>query len=140
MRREMRSNCTDAQNMVSFTIATPTSSPLRMQWAARQHGRREHAEWPSFASVWFAFNGWMECVTSAPNDRAMIEALATNWRVRDAYAELVQSLEFREAVEAFAELWPVAKFEISVKSSVRPHSGNLIGTSCSQGAASGMSI
>lgn len=54
------------------------------------------------------FNGWMEAVTGATTDKAMIDALADNRRATDAYCRLLaDDAEFQEAVSDFAVLFPV---------------------------------
>ncbi|MFD1104776.1 hypothetical protein, partial [Sphingobium olei] len=53
------------------------------------------------------FNGWMESVTGADHDAAMITAIAENRRATDAYEELMQDDDFQRRVMAFSQLWPV---------------------------------
>ncbi|WP_206431245.1 MULTISPECIES: hypothetical protein [Sphingomonas] len=61
----------------------------------------------SFMSLWMGFNGWMESVTGADHDAAMITAIAENRRATDAYEELMQDDDFQRRVMAFSQLWPV---------------------------------
>lgn len=72
-----------------------------------QHARRERTAFGSFASVWFAFNGWMECVTDASTDAAMITAIADNARMTAEYAQLMQDSDFQRNVREFSSRWPV---------------------------------
>ncbi|WP_316978903.1 hypothetical protein [Shumkonia mesophila] len=69
---------------------------------------RQRSAFMSFVNVWMAFNGWMESVTQANTDAAMITALATNERLIKAYDALMyQSGSFRNRVHSFAAMWPV---------------------------------
>jgi hypothetical protein len=69
---------------------------------------RQRSAFMSFVSTWMAFNGWMESVTEANTDAAMITSLAENRRTTDAYDDLMQgSRDFRQRVMAFSETWPV---------------------------------
>jgi hypothetical protein len=71
-------------------------------------GDRQHSAFLPFMNVWMGFNGWMESVTDATSDAAMITALADNRRMTDAYDALIASdRAFRRGVVRFAELWPV---------------------------------
>lgn len=69
---------------------------------------RQRSAFMSFVNIWMAFNGWMESVTDANSDAAMITALAENARAIDAYDTLVHtSPQFRRRVELFSGMWPV---------------------------------
>lgn len=71
---------------------------------------RQGSPFLPFMNAWMGFNGWMESVTDAGTDSAMITALADNRRMADAYDELVaNNAKFRDHVLAFANLWPVLK-------------------------------
>jgi hypothetical protein len=72
-----------------------------------RHSRRQQSSFGSFAGTWFAFNGWMECVTDARTDAEMIASMANNDRLADAYLELQKEPDFRRAVDGFAGRWPV---------------------------------
>lgn len=68
----------------------------------------QNATFSSFVIRWMGFNGWMECVTGADTDAAMIRALSNHQRLSDTYDAIMQDYpEFREQVEHFASLWPV---------------------------------
>jgi hypothetical protein len=69
---------------------------------------RQRSAFMSFVSLWMAFNGWMESVTEADTDAAMITALADNRRATDAYDNLMEvSADFRRRVATFSGMWPV---------------------------------
>lgn len=68
----------------------------------------QNAIFSSFVIRWMGFNGWMECVTGADTDAAMIRALSNHQRLSDAYDSIMQNYpEFRGQVEHFADMWPV---------------------------------
>lgn len=69
---------------------------------------RQRSAFMSFVNIWMAFNGWMESVTQADTDAAMITALGTNERLVEAYDVLMdQSPRFGDRVRSFAAMWPV---------------------------------
>jgi hypothetical protein len=69
---------------------------------------RQRSSFMSFVNMWMAFNGWMESVTEATTDAAMITAVAEHRRVSGSYEELMErSSEFRRRVLTFSEMWPV---------------------------------
>lgn len=71
-------------------------------------GDRQNSAFLPFMNAWMGFNGWMESVTDATSDAAMITALADNRRMTDAYDALIDGHRaFRRDVVRFAELWPV---------------------------------
>ena len=68
----------------------------------------QRSAFSSFVNLWMGFNGWMECVTDAPNDAEMIAALAGHQRLVDAHVDLMEhSPDFYQQVEIFAAMWPV---------------------------------
>lgn len=67
----------------------------------------QQSAFASFSHLWMGFNGWMECVTSAPTDAAMINALATNDRLVATFDNLMRDAQFRQQIFEFANLWPV---------------------------------
>jgi hypothetical protein len=95
--------------MVSFTnfhTLDPDAADLSRELI--DNAARQRSSFMSFMSIWMAFNGWMECVTEAPNDRRMIEMLADDRRATDAYEALLQGDSgFGRWVSSFADLWPV---------------------------------
>lgn len=72
-----------------------------------RHSRSEGSAFSSFATTWFAFNGWMECVTDASTDAAMITAMSDNGRMATTYDRLLRQPDFDETVRGFATRWPV---------------------------------
>lgn len=72
------------------------------------NANRQRSAFMSFVSTWMAFNGWMESVTDAGTDAAMITAVAANGRTAGAYGDLMdRSDDFRRRVMAFSTMWPV---------------------------------
>lgn len=69
---------------------------------------RRHSPFLPFMYTWMGFNGWMESVTEAGTDAAMITALAENRRMFNVYEHLMDTDQrFHRRVLSFAELWPV---------------------------------
>lgn len=94
--------------MVSFTnfrTLDPETADVARELV--QNAIRQRSSFMSFMSLWMAFNGWMESVTEAPNDAAMITAIADNCRLTDAYAGLMDDFTFHRRVMSFANMWPV---------------------------------
>jgi hypothetical protein len=94
--------------MVSFTnfrTLDPETADLTRELIA--NADRQRSSFMSFISLWMGFNGWMEAVTDAPNDAAMITMIADNRKVTDAYNVLMETPEFSRRVMAFARMWPV---------------------------------
>jgi hypothetical protein len=95
--------------MVSFS-AFHTIDPEAAHLAREliENAGRQRSSFMSFVSIWMAFNGWMESVTDAGTDARMIEAIAENRRLNEAFEELLQHQPpFRREIAQFAEHWPV---------------------------------
>jgi hypothetical protein len=93
-------------NFSNFRILDPEAADIARELVSS--GEQRHSPFLPFMNTWMGFNGWMESVTEAGSDAAMISALADNRRMTDAYGQLLQSdPEFRRSVVAFARLWPV---------------------------------
>jgi hypothetical protein len=93
-------------NFNNFRTLNPESADLARELI--EAAEQQRSDFFSFAAVWMAFNGWMECVTGADSDADMIKALAEHQRLSAAYAGLVESVaDFRNSVNAFATQWPV---------------------------------
>ena len=90
----------------NFRLLDPETADLARELVdASEHQR---SSFSSFVNVWLAFNGWMECVTEAETDAAMIATLADHEKVVNAYDSLLRDdSEFRASVMAFAEMLPV---------------------------------
>ena len=95
--------------MVSFSnfrMLDPETADLARELIGA--GDRQNSSFLPFINAWMGFNGWMESVTDAASDAAMITALAENPRMNDAYGDLIdRHRAFRRDVLRFAELWPV---------------------------------
>jgi hypothetical protein len=94
--------------MVSFSnfrTLDPETADLARELI--ENADRQRSSFMSFMSLWMGFNGWMESVTGAGHDAAMITAIADNRRVTDAYEQLMHDDDFQRRVLAFSELWPV---------------------------------
>lgn len=92
-------------NFTNFRTLDPETADLTRDLI--ENADRQRSSFMSFVSLWMGFNGWMESVTEAPNDAAMITAIADNRKVTDAYNELMETPEFSRRVMAFARMWPV---------------------------------
>ncbi len=72
------------------------------------HAELKGSRFMSFMSVWMAFNGWMASVTGQDTDAKMLNALASNARLTDAFESLMKgSPQFRGYVAEFSDRWPV---------------------------------
>lgn len=72
------------------------------------NAERQRSAFMSFASLWMAFNGWMESVTDGSHDAAMITELSDSRRLNEAFETLAQENDaFRERIETFSSMWPV---------------------------------
>jgi hypothetical protein len=93
-------------NFDYFRTLDPETSDLARELIDANAVQR--SAFSSFMNLWMGFNGWMECITDAPNDAEMITALADHQRLVNAYEVLMtNSAEFRTKVEAFSGMWPV---------------------------------
>lgn len=93
-------------NFGHFRTLDPETADLARELIDGNDVRR--SAFSSFVNLWMGFNGWMECVTDAPNDAEMIAALASHQRLVDAYVDLMEhSPDFHQHVEIFAAMWPV---------------------------------
>lgn len=90
----------------NFRILDPEAADIARELVTSDDGRS--APFLPFINVWMGFNGWMESITDAGSDAAMITAVADHRRVTSTYAQLLErNPPFRQCVFAFAELWPV---------------------------------
>lgn len=90
----------------NFRALDPETADLARELIGE--GDRQNSAFLPFMNAWMGFNGWMESVTDATSDAAMITALADNRRMTDAYGALIDDdRTFRRNVVRFAELWPV---------------------------------
>lgn len=90
----------------NFRILDPEAADIARELVSS--GERRHSPFLPFMNTWMGFNGWMESVTEAGSDAAMISALAENQRMTDVYAHLLaDDARFRRRVTSFATLWPV---------------------------------
>ncbi|NDZ12780.1 hypothetical protein C7T35_10485 [Variovorax sp. WS11] len=90
----------------NFRFLNPESADLARELV--DASERQRSAFSSFSNAWMAFNGWMECVTEAETDAAMITALADHRRVGDAYTDLLRNdSEFEKDVMTFAAMLPV---------------------------------
>jgi len=93
-------------NFSNFHVLDPETADVARELIG--DGHRERSPFLPFMHTWMGFNGWMESVTDAANDRAMITALADNRRMTDAYDGLIDRRgDFRRRVMTFSALWPV---------------------------------
>lgn len=92
-------------NFSNFRSLDPETADLAHELI--DNADRQRSAFMSFMSLWMGFNGWMESVTGADHDAAMITAIAENRRATDAYEELMQDDDFQRRVMAFSQLWPV---------------------------------
>lgn len=95
--------------MVSFSdFHTLDPEAARLARELIENAERQRSAFMSFVNIWMAFNGWMESVTDAATDARMIEAIAENRRLNEAFEELLRgSPAFRQQVVSFAADWPV---------------------------------
>jgi hypothetical protein len=89
----------------SFRTLDPQAARLTRDLIADADQSR--TEFNSFASLWMAFNGWMECITDTNSDAEMINAICDNRRITDPYERLTREADFRQQVERFVAMWPV---------------------------------
>jgi hypothetical protein len=93
-------------NFSSFRTLDPEAAHIARDLVTSDE--RLNSPFLPFMNMWMGFNGWMESVTEAGSDAAMITALAENGRMTEAYTQLLEGdARFRSRVLAFAELWPV---------------------------------
>lgn len=95
--------------MVSFSDFH-TLDPEAPQLAREllENAERQRSAFMSFVNTWMAFNGWMESVTDAGTDARMIEAIAENRRLNEAFEALLDGQPaFQRQVVSFAADWPV---------------------------------
>lgn len=93
-------------NFSNFRTLDPEAADIARDLVASDEQR--NSPFLPFINVWMGFNGWMESVTEAASDAAMINALADNRRMTDAYTHLLDGdARFRSLAVSFAELWPV---------------------------------
>jgi len=93
-------------NFDNFTLLEPDIRNIVHAWL------RQADQHPSpmqrFINLWMSFNGWATCVTEKDSDKAMVQALIKEPRMRNAFDTLYQRNErFRELVDEFAEWWPI---------------------------------
>lgn len=89
----------------NFRMLDPETADLARELVGSDN--RQSSPFLPFMNTWMGFNGWMESVTDAANDRAMLTALADNRRMIDAYDALLRGEAFEHQVAAFSDLWPV---------------------------------
>jgi hypothetical protein len=64
----------------------------------------------AFIYLWFGLNGWGACVAETDTDGEWVEAVASDLRLSQTFQGLLDhDPEFRSAVRAFADLWPIFK-------------------------------
>lgn len=95
--------------MVSFSdfhALDPETADLARELL--DNAARQRSSFMSFVSLWMAFNGWIEAVTGLTNDARMIDAIADNRRLIEAFEALLDERPaFQRAVMGFAADWPV---------------------------------
>ena len=90
----------------NFRTLDPESADLARELVDASDGQR--SAFSSFANVWMAFNGWMECITEAWTDKEMVDSVAAHQRVDLAYNDLLRDdAEFQKEIAAFAAMLPV---------------------------------
>ncbi|MBX3609206.1 MAG: hypothetical protein KF871_04865 [Hydrogenophaga sp.] len=93
-------------NFGNFLHLDPEAAGLARKLVEANDEQR--STFSSFAHVWMAFNGWMECVTEAETDSAMINAIAEQVKMVAAYNQLLaEAPEFRSVVVEFAKMFPI---------------------------------
>lgn len=90
----------------NFRFLDPEAADLARELV--EASEQQRSAFSSFINVWMAFNGWMECVTQAETDAAMINALADHPKLVTAYHSLLNDdPEFEENILNFTALLPV---------------------------------
>ena len=90
----------------NFKLLGPESADLARELIDATE--RQRSAFASFMTVWMGFNGWLECVTEAQTDRAMIMAISSNTKCASVYGGLLAGhADFRTAVKDFSAMWPV---------------------------------
>lgn len=90
----------------NFRSLDPEAADLARELV--EASEQQRSAFSSFVNVWMAFNGWMECVTQAETDAAMISALADHEKLVTAYEALLNDdTEFSENVLSLTALLPV---------------------------------
>ena len=69
---------------------------------------REPVSMIGFTLRWMGYNGWLAAITGCERDYQMINALAADARMIEAYDQLVaEDPAFKAEIDAFTALWPV---------------------------------
>ncbi|MBX8570686.1 hypothetical protein K5D36_13420 [Pseudomonas cichorii] len=90
----------------NFRFLDPEAADLARELV--EASEQQRSVFSSFANVWMAFNGWMECVTQAETDAAMIGELAEHAKLVTAYEALLDDdPEFKEHILSLISLLPV---------------------------------
>ena len=90
----------------NFLFLDPEAAGLARELV--EASEQQRSAFSSFANAWMAFNGWMECITQAETDAAMISALADHAKLVAAYEGLLNhDPVFEENILNLAALLPV---------------------------------
>jgi hypothetical protein len=61
-------------SFANFRMLDPETTNVTLELI--ENADRQRSSFISFVSLWMGFKGWMEAVTDAPNDAAMITTMA----------------------------------------------------------------
>jgi hypothetical protein len=64
-------------------------------------------DFEAFIYLWIGFNAWAACVTDKDKDSMMVNALAKDHALNDAFIRLGDEPAFLESANRFAGLWPI---------------------------------
>lgn len=93
-------------NFDNFMLLDPSVREIVNDWF--HHARQHPNVMQRFINLWMSFNGWATCVTEKDIDRAMVEMLIDDPRMRNAFDTLYdRDGAFNGIVGRFVEWWPI---------------------------------